>query len=686
MMQRIAGTKRGGNRPALPLTPIQAILGNGGTIASRLSGYKERTQQMALAAFVQDCLDVKAHGIGEAPVGTGKSLAYLIPAILSGQKTIVSVPTIALQEQLIQKDLPFLSQSGVMPKPFRFALLKGRRNYACNLKADRFLMEPSFERPEDAVALPAFSEWYRQTRDGDLGTLPLVLPMAVRNEVTADSDECLGESCSQFASCYGEQAKARAKSADVIVTNYALLMLSMQISSETGGMVSLLPEDAGILVLDESHQIASKARDAFTSDVTLNRWTRLEKRIRRLIERGASTPEQADTWGIRVNVVDDAVVDMFTGYQTLLEGTEDAVRLGDESEYMLTVLGALWRLNITMTEDAPGSLDDDDRALWKKTTGSLESLIVDLWLIACPREDLAWVRFAALDNGKVKLTAAPVDVAPFLRERLWSGNVAKVVISTSGTLSEGGTLDYFREQVGLDTAREIIVGTPFDYVRDTRLYIPDTDRLDPSLARKQPKDWQQYLDDLSDECTRLVNLSRGRAFLLFTSRRVMDAVYYQMIAKQAEPGRLPWPLMRQGDASQSEMVRAFKETPSVLFGLKSYWEGVDISGEALSLVVIVAMPFTPPTDPIFSARCEAVDRKYGRMASFRKISIPEATIALKQAFGRGKRTETDRAIVAILDGRLRATGGKSYRNGVIGSLPPSPLTSDIADVQRFFEE
>lgn len=719
-------------RRTLPLAPIvdqhdpiSAILGDGGSISRLLPGYKSRPTQIDLSRFAAQCMEAREHGAGEAPTGVGKSLAYLVPAIESGRKTVVAVPTIALQEQLINKDLPFLSQPGVMPRPFRYALLKGRRNYVCRLKADTWLKEPELASREDARLLPVIQDWYQETTDGDLGKLSITLPMAIRSEITADSDECLGDSCPQFDGCYGESAKARTRAADIIVTNYAMLMLDLRLKADSDGMVSLLPADAETIILDECHQTREKAQNALTVELSLNRFEYLYRRIVKLAQKASRTadgdllmrqfeevanaeregrepiilPEQTlrEYWQDKLGPVRTDLTLMFADYDTRL-GDESAIALGDERDFLHDPLYSLAQAYAALLGEIPASLEKTDRDLWYKACDAFGAYLDDLTTIANPagRRDIVRLATREGDEGKTRVTLSyvPIDVAPFLRSHLWGrtfprtrsdGSIEAVpvtTISVSATIAESHSLSFHRESVGLDICREIIVGSPFNYARDTMLYIPDCgETLNPTEARKDPDMWNAYLEALTDECVRLVNASHGRAFLLFTSRKVMDHVYAAMTERNQHPGRLPWPMLKQGDAPVSEMVRQFKEAPSVLFGVKSFWEGVDIPGEALSLVVIAAMPFTPPTDPIFAARCRLVDERYGRGASFQKISIPEAIINLKQAFGRGKRTESDRAAIAILDTRLRS---KNYGKRVLGSLPNAPLSAQYADVRTFF--
>lgn len=689
--QPIIGTA--GPRPETRMaSAVRSVLGEGGSIAAKFPGYKVRHGQLDLSTMAGECIEDGAHGLGQAGTGVGKSFAYLVPAILSGRQTIVAVPTIALQDQLVQKDLPFLASDGVMPRRFTYALLKGRRNYACNLKAERFLSEPSFERPEDADVLPAVAEWYKATTDGDLGTLSVQLPMAVRDEITTDSEGCLGDACPAASRCFTDAAKARAGAADIIVTNYAYLMLDLRLRKETGDIVTLLPDTAGLLILDEVHRLREQAVNAFTEEVTYFRWLAVSKQIKRLARLAGDLAEgegldgsEHEAWSDAAEAIDGEFRAMLEDFAARIEENNgDAFRLGDEIITAQSALVAMWQLVKRMTDATPAVLTGEDRQRWTQVRDRLAKLVADVWTIVRPRAELDIVRFVKLEGetGKrhVVMSATPVDVAPFLRDSLWAGKIAPTVVSVSATIAVDGSFAYFRETVGLDNCREILVDSPFNYRRDTLLYVPaDSAAFDASAARKngkQSQEWREYLETIANEYDALIRLSKGGAFALFTSREVMDYVYRRIAAS------LPFRVMRQGEKSLPEMVADFKaDGNAVFFGVASLWEGVDVSGDALRLVIINGVPFVPPTDPVYAARCEAVRMRYGRGADFEKIAIPEASVKLQQGFGRGKRTEADRAVVAILAGGLRSKG---YGVRILASLPPAPLTGDRKDVAAFF--
>ncbi len=703
--------------------PAVSILGNGGSISKLYQGYEERQQQLDLSAFIWDAINSDQHAAGEAGTGVGKSFAYLVPMILSRRPSVVAVPTIALQTQLIEKDLPALSQPGVFPFKFTYALLKGRGNYLCRYKADQFVKAPEFESREDRAAWPAIAEWIETTRDGDTGKLTVALPMAIKTQITTTSDECLGESCPMYSDCDAERAKAVASASDIIVTNMSLLMLDLELRASSNGIASILP-DREIIGLDEAHQLRERAVSAATREVHLGRFEYIARRIEQLArkadavarkngadaqaaemiraaeeDREPVSVERRDVlagWTKAVSIVRREITPMFDHYVLRLEESKkSALRLGDEFDIAYEALIGLGTFHEITLSEIPPELDESDRKGWEKMAETLGTLVSDLAACILTRNSNE-VRAVSLDDkGRAVLSVAPIDVSDWLRARLWNASLVRPARREDGSydfsvckavrafavsatiVDDKGSLGYFRQTVGLDTCREIVVGSPFPYAQNGLLYIPTDGGFDSSVARKERRTWVEYLDRMTAEYERLITISGGRAFALFTSNEVLNYVHSRL------KNRLPFTVLRQGELPQAELVRRFKDDGrAVLFGVKSYWEGVDVQGAALSMVIISGMPFTPPDDPHYAARCERLDRREGRGASFRKISIPEATIALKQGYGRGIRSATDTACVCILDARLRF---RQYGPGIVAALPPSPVVGDHAAVEAFFQ-
>lgn len=708
---------------SIPAAPSQSsasagVLGPGGAIARKLPGYEDRPAQLAMAALVERCIARNEDAAIEAGTGTGKSLGYLVPAILSGKKTIVSTADKNLQDQLREKDLPFLQS--VMPRPFTFAVMKGRANYLCKWRIGKVLdqaqrVEPAFlavtmERSADAARANQqvwnlLLEWHAATASGDLDTLTFDLPAEIRTEVTVTSEECLGKQCPLYEACFVERAKARAKEADVIVVNHALLVRDLAIRAVSDGQAHVLP-DADVCVVDEAHRLEACAIDALGGEITANRWRRLAKKIealtvghqemkvaaaavvlpattdveRALQEQARNRLARAETlWLAKAAPVGDFLLQALeTIKRRMDDGRVTTQRLGDESA--LAMAAAMLRmLGQALREAAPDWLTDDERKSWGKLCEQLGKLADDTQAAASPSDE-GIVRYAQVEGLRTRYERAvlhvkPIDVTEALGETLFGGGYTSV-ICTSATLADGDGFGHWRTRVGLDDARELAVPSPFDYATHALLYLPADERaLDSSQWRGGHE--QTYFDALAEEIFRLLAASAGRAFCLFTSNTALREVYDRLRY------RLSYTVLRQGDAPRGVLLSQFKrDESSVLFATRSFFEGVDVQGSALSLVVVDKLPFAPPDDPLWEAQCAAVNARTGdRWAWFGELAIPAATITLKQATGRLIRAKTDTGVMAILDGRLIS---KRYGATILRALPPAPITRDLADVEAFF--
>lgn len=692
------------------------ILGPGGTISQRLPGYEHRASQLSMASLVSDCIAAGEHGVIEAGTGTGKSLGYLVPAILSGKKTIVSTADKALQDQIFNKDIPFLQT--VMPRPFTAALLKGRSNYLCLHKVGKLtdkalLVEPEFlsvtsQRTPDAARNNAtlwkmLLEWRSQTESGDLDSLTFDLTSELRGEVTVTSEECLQKKCPLYDSCFVERAKSRAADADVIVVNHSLLVRDLAIRADSDGHAHILP-DAEVCVVDESHNLASRAVDALGGEITAARWKRIDKKIASLTVAHPATKddpgakERAGDLYLNITApVGEFLLRSLEEIKTrVLNARGSTQKLGAES--MLAIGAAMVRsLAGTLADQAPDWLEDDEYTVWQKTIEQLVSLSDDLAAAATPA-DADLVRYAQIEGTgskyeRVVLHVKPIDVAPALRRMLFTRTETRQVLSngttrlltigyssviaTSATLADGDGFGHWRARVGLDSARELAVTSPFDYQSHALLYLPpDAQALDSSQYRGGNE--AAYFDNLAAAIGHLLAASKGRAFCLFTSNKALRECYDRLWST------LPYRVLKQGDRPRAALLMEFKaDASSVLFATKSFWEGVDVQGDALSLVVIDKLPFAPPDDPLWEAKCAAVNRRASdQWAWFGELAIPEATIALKQGVGRLIRSKTDTGVFAILDGRLVS---KKYGATILRALPPAPVTQSLEDVQAFFD-
>jgi ATP-dependent DNA helicase DinG len=699
-----------------PTNTARGILGPDGAIARKLPGYEHREPQLEMAALVEYAMGAHQNAVIEAGTGTGKSLAYLVPAILLAQetdpdarsedgspqphvKTIVSTADKSLQEQIWRKDIPFLQD--VMPVRFTAALLKGRSNYLClrNFTLAQELPGLSragvgFASQQEAAQWGDLVDWSQTTESGDVEELPFTLSAELREHTTTDSDGCTGQSCPFHAQCWAERAKAAAKQADVIIVNHALLLRDRQLAHQSEGHARVLPE-ARLVVLDEAHHLEEIATDAFGSQLSPGRWTRIANGWERLTTDFPAVKELIKADDQSEEAVEakqqlarctafGAEIDAFFAAirERLTLNHKTTMRLGDERPLIMALPERLRATGSAMVETIPYWLQkNDDRERWKKLGAQLVDFAGDLEAVCTPAEPGRVVRYAELTgsgrNQRAVLHTKPVDVSDLLRARLFEADDLWSVVSTSATIATDSGMAYWCERVGCDDREDLVVGSPFDYPRAALLYLPaDGPGFDPTQGRGD--DSVQYLERLAAEYERLILASSGRAFCLFTSFKTLDEVY-----RRLSPRLTAYLVLRQGDLPRPELVKRFKQDGNaVLFGVKSFWEGVDVQGDALSLVVIDKLPFTPPDDPVWEARCEAINAKYGdRWAWFNRLAIPNAIIALKQGFGRLIRTGSDRGVVALLDGRLST---KDYGTRIIRALPPATPTRSMEAVAAFY--
>jgi Rad3-related DNA helicase len=638
---------------------VAADLSAGGILSRALEGYEERPAQIAMARTVAGALEAGDHAAIEAGTGIGKSLAYLLPVIRSGKVALISTANKTLQEQLFYKDIPFVQQN---VRPFKAALVKGMGNYLC---LDRLDEEQRFQQ---LVRQPAFASMgallEREEWDGDLDLLPEALPSDTRARVAADADQCAWRSCPFFGDCYVRKMRERARDAQVIVVNHTLLLLDAAMDGW------LLPE-RDVVILDEAHHLEEEATRAFTVTVSPGRVQSLLA-LRRLREHADANAVQEATaaniqaWDALARVVDPGA----RGRQVLRQPLEEGLHLASAVDDVAT----------SLQRNRPDGLDDKDVQLYDKLVKRARTLAADLrtaFGVADPIGHVYYVerggsseRGGRRGSAQPSLSATPLAVAELLTEGLFD----KVpVVATSATLAIGGDFAFFRGRVGLPAAREAVLPLAFDFREHALLYVPRL-RHEPAFGDASGP----YLAEVADHMRALVVASQGRAFLLFSSQRALQSVYERVAGSLDE---VAFSLLVQGAGmGRIELVRRFREEPrAVLFGLKSFWEGVDIAGEALSLVVIDKLPFAPPDDPIQEARVARM--KVAGENWFGGYTLPLAILQLKQGLGRLLRTREDRGVMAILDTRLHT---KSYGRQVLAALPPARRTADIADVERFF--
>lgn len=656
---------------------VSTDLGHGGILSERLDGYEERSAQIEMATLVARSLTEERHAICEAATGTGKSLAYLLPIVRSEKVAIISTANKALQEQLFYKDIPFVQEH---VQDFEAALVKGMGNYICldRLEKERTDTQPFLKNPDFTRLLNIVNE-FELSITGDFETLGFTLPNDIRARVNADRDQCPWRECRFFSQCYVRQMRDKAALSQVIVVNHTLLLLDAAI----GGY--LLPK-RDVIVVDEAHHLEEEATRAFTVTVSEARISALLAQNRLKQHSSAELQEEAKqtmnfAWD-RLAMIAYAATQK--GKVTLLEPLEEGLRLA-------TVFSKLVE---SLREQRPEFMDEPENILYDKLITRTETMADELRKVFSVDHRDAFVYYIeqVVKPGRrglqLEVSAAPLDVNTWLREHLFSKSK---VICTSATLAtvgpnpidpedKGPNFAYFRRRVGLDNAEypgvlERILPHTFDYANNAMLYLPR--HLPVPVFGPDSSD---YTNKLAQEMMLLVEASRGRAFLLFSSKRMLDAVYNIFLDRL--PTYLEFDLLRQGDFNRIELVRRFRESEAaVLFGLKSFWEGVDIAGETLSLVVIDKMPFDPPDDPVHEARVTRM--KASGENWFGNYVLPQAVLRLKQGLGRLLRTHEDRGVMAILDTRLHTKG---YGKLVINALPPARRTDNLKDVQRFFED
>ncbi|GHO95160.1 hypothetical protein KSF_052080 [Reticulibacter mediterranei] len=664
------GSVTGGGMSRLQ-SVITGDLGEGGVLSQSLPGYEERPAQIEMASLVARSLRENVPAIVEAGTGTGKSLAYLVPVVRSGKVAIVSTANKALQEQLFYKDIPFIQQH---IKDFEAALVKGVNNYIC---LERFETERTgmqfFAKNRDFKHLLDIINDPDSTFTGDFETLGFQLPGDIRGRIATDSDQCAWSKCGYFMDCYVRSMRERAQRAQVIVVNHTLLLLDAAMDG------FLLPE-RDVIVLDEAHHLEEEATRSFTITVNpMQIQTLLAQRMLKdhtLMSLQDETMRKAqEAWARLEQVANPGL----RGRANLEAPLEEGLRLAS----------VVSDLADSLRKQRPKDLPEKEGQLYDKLLKRAQNLSESLrtvFSLADTQKFVYYVDRTESSRGGITLqaSAAPLDVTSWLKQRLFD---KCNVICTSATLAtvgpnpakpedKGPNFSYFRRRIGLDPIErsnvlERVLPLTFDYESNALLYLPHDL---PAPAYGPGSD--EYMKAIAREMYKLVKLSRGRAFLLFSSKRMLDRAYELMSP------HLPYPLLKQGDMTRIELTRRFREEEgAVLFGLKSFWEGVDIAGDALSLVVIDKLPFDPPDDPVHEAR--VAHMKAAGENWFGTYVLPQAVLRLKQGIGRLLRTREDRGVMAILDTRLHTKG---YGRQVLNALPPARRTSSLRDVDRFFKE
>ena len=660
---------------------LRELLGPGGALSRLLSAYEARPPQLAMAAHVEHALARGRALVVEAGTGTGKTLAYLLPAARSGLKVVISTATKTLQEQLADKDVPLLRALGVDAK---FAFLKGRQNYLCLLRFEQFLRNPTFAVREEAAVFDAIAAWAETTQTGDRAELSeLPENFASWRDLSATADQCIGARCAHYDRCFVFRMRQKAAEADVIVVNHHLFFADLALRTSSAGDTgaAVLPKYDAV-VFDEAHAVEEVATEHFGAQLSSFRVGELARDALRSLQ---DRPERVEALGLATRLLREGRDFFDVAVESAPERQTQPVRssrkggggppaVQSEGRWAL-IPGAL-----RPAEAERQKLAEAIRALGAALSGTGDEelgllerrclvLNADLELFSETKRRPDLIHWAESRGGHLFLHASPIDVKGLLQDKLYD-RIGPVVF-TSATLAVGGQLQYFAQRIGLsDDSGPLfplethVLASPFDYQSNAALYLPRQmpDPQDPPFA-----------EAVAGELRALLPITSGRAFVLFTSLRNMRAVH-GLLADE-----LPWQVLLQGDAPKAQLLKRFRERPSVLFASQSFWEGVDVPGEALSLVVIDKLPFASPAEPIVAARIDRL-RAEGQ-DPFYRYQLPQAALALKQGFGRLIRSATDRGIVAVLDARMTRKG---YGRLFLETLPRCRTLRTSDEVAAFW--
>ncbi len=651
-------------------TLIERVFGPGGLVSQFHDNYEYRDGQVKMADAISRAFAERRHAIIEAGTGTGKTLAYLAPAIAQAltakKRIIISTGTKNLQEQLMDKDIPFLKR--ILPQKFRAAYMKGRSNYACLYRLNRNDDQPILSGIAEIDHFKAVREWGRDTATGDraeLTYLPENLPFW--NRVSAKSDTCIGQKCPSFEPCFITKMRVGAEAADIIVVNHHLFFADLNVRDNQFGKV--IPDYAAV-IFDEAHLIEDIAADYFGFQVSNFRIDELIRDAGDLPITDAIAAAAITKTCARIAGFSDQFWTRFSQargsegrfplmpgafYSRTTDGDQHPTALGEAYQALDTALARLETEVDVYSDKLPEA---------ESVVRRLRQTRFDLAFIT-KQADKNFVYWLERRGRGVFLQSSPVDVSQLLKEKLFEK--VDTCILTSATLSANGSFNFIRDRLGLNMAgtSTLVAPSSFDYEQQAVLYLPEgmPDPRSPDFTRTA-----------AAEIVKILHLTQGHAFVLCTSNSSMAALY------ELVSSRINYPCFLQGTMSKTGLLEKFRETPNaVLFATSSFWQGVDVRGEQLSCVIIDKLPFAVPSDPVVAARSKFIDDNGGR--SFFEYSVPQAIISLKQGIGRLIRSNTDRGVIAILDPRLRSKG---YGRDFLNSLPRMRITGDLNDVAEIF--
>ena len=661
--------------PSQPVVParkqevsLYQFFGPGGLLSRTHPAYEFRRGQLQMAQAVEEALEQKRHLILEAGTGTGKTLAYLLPVIRSGKRVIISTGTKNLQEQLFYKDIPFLEQA-LFPDGrgrLNVCYMKGRSNYLCRKKLFDLTDQPVLTGLQEIEQYRAITAWEKNTQNGDRAELAeLPEASALWHKLDARSDTCIGQKCNEYDHCFITEMRRRAAESDIIIVNHHLFFADLGIKqqAEYAPDAGILPE-VGSVVFDEAHELEDVAGSYFGVAVSNLRFGELCRDVEISLQRNHMlSPALAGTV--------KSLRERSGFFFALLPPGEGRFAFENRREFLeengeefLALQQALTRLNAEVS-----SIPSKPEEVYSFARRAQELQVQLGFLMESEdRNTVFWIerRRGGAQGGQKSntfLQATPIDVGAILKTALF--DQLECAVLTSATLAVHGGFEYMRGRLGLDYPREVVLPSHFDYQSQALFYVPP-DLPDPRTA--------QFCAKAADRIRRILEITRGRAFVLFTSYAQMNDVYQRLL------GELEFPMLLQGDAPKTALLQEFRLTPNaVLFATSSFWQGVDVQGEQLSCVIIDRLPFAVPSDPVVAARVRSIDADGGN--AFFDYQVPAAVITLKQGFGRLIRSLQDRGVLVLLDNRILK---KQYGKIFVESLPPYRRTTDLKVVEEFF--
>jgi ATP-dependent DNA helicase DinG len=631
---------------------VRQFFSRHGALSRWHPNYEHRPGQLDMAEAIESALADRKHLIVEAGTGTGKTLAYLVPAILSGKRIIVSTGTKNLQEQLFFKDIPFLQKH--LPRPLEVCYMKGRANYACRQKIYDAEKEAVLTGLEEVADFQIIQEWEKTTEFGDraeIKTLPE--SSAAWNKLDARRELCSGQKCPQFDRCFITLMHQRAAASDIVIVNHHLFFADLAIKGEE--IAGILPEYHAV-VFDEAHEIEDVAGRYFGVQVSNYRFQELRRDISRIARQKQFGSPELDRILERLEELSEHFFTLFGHTDGRTGFAERDAFLEINQDSYDDVLAAL-ELTLSHLKLLKSQPDEVNPLIWRTNELSLGLKFV------LESDDAEFVHWVERRGRGAFLQATPIDVSAILAERLF--DKIDTVVLTSATLAVAGAFDFAKTRLGLPYARTLVVPGHFDYQKQALLYVPQhlPDPRDPAFTKLA-----------AEEIVQLLELSRGRAFVLFTSYQQMRLIYDRVSLA------VEFPTLMQGTGPRSALLAEFRETPnSVLFATAAFWQGVDVPGEQLSCVIIDKLPFGVPNDPVVEARLRKIREAGGN--PFYDYQVPQAAIALKQGFGRLIRSRTDRGVLVLLDNRISK---QRYGQVFFDSLPDYGFTTQIGDVEKFF--